>query len=209
MIRVARVSTWLTFAAMALSPGAFAPAACDTLEETAEILSDGSYWLFRGLPPALALFGGHDEERIGRRMLDAGIAAALAAEGLKRVTRQPRPDDPSATDGFPSGHATAAWALAEAAGTENPDLRPYTYAFAAAVTWSRVELNRHTAWQALAGAALGYAVARGSASADRGLLGGLFVNSPAQPPPSLVPEASPTSLSVYRRPVLTLWEVQW
>ncbi|MBM3497278.1 MAG: phosphatase PAP2 family protein [Armatimonadetes bacterium] len=182
------------------------PVRADAAEESAAAISDGSYWIVRALPPALTLFGGETEERIGRRMLDAGIAAGLAAEGLKRLTKQGRPNDPQATDGFPSGHATAAWALAEAAGTEDPDLRPYTYAFATAVTWSRVELDQHSVWQAVAGAALGYGVARVSAGSRRGVLGGLFVEG--DNPAAFAAQPAPTS-ATFRRPTITLWETQW
>jgi len=188
---------------------ASAPCHADVVDETASAISDGSYWIVRSVPPALALFGGEEEERVGRRMLDAGIASGLAAEGLKRLTRQSRPDDPNAEDGFPSGHATAAWALAEAAGTEDPDLRPYTYAFAAAVTWSRVELKRHTVWQALAGAALGYGVARASASTRKGLLGGLFVDEGDRPAAAALSPGRTDAPSAYQRPMVTLWEAQW
>jgi len=186
-----------------------APCHADVVDETASAISDGSYWVVRGLPPALTLFGGEEEERIGRRMLDVGIASGLAAEGLKRLTRQSRPDDPNAEDGFPSGHATAAWALAEAAGTEDPDLRPYTYTFAAAVTWSRVELKRHTVWQALAGAALGYGVARASASTRKGLFGGLLVKEGDEPAVAAFSPGWTGTPSAYRRPMVTLWEAQW
>jgi hypothetical protein len=198
----------LTAALLAAAMSGLAPCHADVAEETADAISDGSFWVMRGLPPAMTLFG-EKEERIGRRMLDAGIASALAAEGLKRLTRQSRPDDPNAEDGFPSGHATAAWALAEAAGTEDPSLRPYTYTFAAAVTWSRVELERHTVWQALAGAALGYGVARASASSHKGLFGGLFVKEGGRPAGEAFSPGWTEAPSAYQRPMVTLWEAQW
>jgi membrane-associated phospholipid phosphatase len=188
-------------------PGAQA----DAVDGAANVLSDSGYWMARGLPPAMALFGGEQEERIGRRMLDAEIGAGLVTEGLKRLTRQSRPDDPNATDGFPSGHAAAAWAMAEGAGTEDPSLRPYTYAFAAGVTWSRVRLDRHTVWQAVAGAALGYGMARLSASERKGLFGGLFVKTPPAPA-AAIPAFGPGTESIsatYRQPTVTLWNAQW
>lgn len=185
------------------------PACADAVEGTANALSDGSYWVVRGLPPALALFGGEQEERIGRRMLDAEIATGLAVEALKRLTNEDRPDDPNATDGFPSGHAAAAWAMAEAAGTEDPGLRPYTYTFAAAVTWSRVELDRHTTWQAVGGALLGYGLARASASSHKGLFGGLFVKDDGQPAAAAFGPLPEGMRASYQRPTITLWETQW
>jgi membrane-associated phospholipid phosphatase len=200
-----------TFVAVLLAAtvSGLAPCHADVAEETANVISDGSFWVVRALPPAMTLFGGENEERIGRRMLDAGIASGLAVEGLKRLTRQGRPDDPNAEDGFPSGHATAAWALAEAAGTEDPHLRPYTYTFAAAVTWSRVELKRHTVWQALAGAALGYGAARASASNRKGLFGGLFVKELDQSAATAFSPGCTDAHSVYQQPTITLWQKQW
>jgi hypothetical protein len=184
------------------------PCRADEVERAAEVLSDGHYWLERTVPLTLTLLGGDQEERIGRRMLDTQIAAALATEGLKRLTRQGRPDDPDAGDGFPSGHAASAWALAEAVGTEEPDLRPYTYTYAAAVTWSRVRLERHSVAQALAGAALGYGIARVSASSRHGLFGRLFVHdgSPEATAFTGDPHAPP---SCYQRPTVVLWEARW
>lgn len=146
-------------AACLLFPGSTGWAG-DTAEDVAEAVSDSSVWIMRGLPVGLMLGGGEKEEGIGRRMADAGVVSQIAAESLKVLIDADRPDDPYATDGFPSGHATAAWALAEAASIEEPSVKPYAYAFAAAVTWSRVEEDRHTVLQALAGAALGYAIGR-------------------------------------------------
>ncbi|MGQ9731815.1 MAG: phosphatase PAP2 family protein [Candidatus Zipacnadales bacterium] len=184
-------------------------AVADTVGETAQAISDGSYWIMRAVPPTLALVGGQEEERIGRRMCDAGLATAIVTELLKDVTNDDRPNDPQARDGFPSGHASAAWALAEATRLEKSNLAPYVYAFAAAVTWSRVELKEHTAAQALAGAALGYGIARLSASSHNGLFGGLIVSKQRRSPTeTLLPEPTTPSLSL-RRPIITVWEVYW
>jgi hypothetical protein len=186
------------------------PASTDPVDSTAHILSDGSAWIMPSLPPALTLFGDEKEQRIGRRMMDAGVAAGLASEGLKRLTRQSRPDDPNATDGFPSGHAAGAWALAEAVGTEDPQLRPYTYALAAGVTWSRVRLDRHTVWQAGAGAALRYALARLSASSPNGLFGGLFVHRRRGIHTGGAATQTPVDPAlVGQGPTVTLWATQW
>lgn len=192
----------------------------DTAEDAAEFVSDSSYWIMRTLPPTLILLGGDDEERIGRRMADAGIASQVSVELLKALIDDDRPDDPRATDGFPSGHACGAWALAEAASVEDPSVRPYAYAFAAAVTWSRVETDRHTVLQALAGAALGYAIGHASGRTHHGLLNGLFVREKrgaafteefcgsepvwGEGVPSVRAPGSPGI-----RPAIVLWETTW
>ncbi len=192
----------------------------DTAEDAAEFVSDSSYWIMRTLPPTLMLLGGDDEERIGRRMADAGVVSLVGTELLKELIDDDRPDDPRATDGFPSGHACGAWALAEAASVEDPSVRPYAYAFAAAVTWSRVETDRHTILQALAGAALGYAIGHASGRTHHGLLNGLFVRekggaasteASGGPEPVWSHTAPPATGRGGSdvRPVITLWETTW
>ncbi len=189
-------------------------------EDAADFISDSSSWVMQGLPPALILGGGEKEERIGRRMADAGVASQVAAELLKALIDDDRPKDPNATDGFPSGHAAGAWALAEAASIEEPSVRPYAYAFAAAVTWSRVETDLHTPLQALAGAALGYAIGHASGRTNHGLLNGLFVREKqGGPAPGALGgreaawETAPGSLTrpagVRARPVITVWKTTW
>ena len=151
-------------------------AAGQSIDDVAQEITDVSPWVMRAAPFALMVGGGSQEKHIGQRMADAGVASQLVTEFLKSVIDDGRPNNPSAGDGFPSGHASGAWALAEAAAMEDRDVRPYAYAFATAVTWSRVELEDHSGFQALAGAALGYAIGHASARTDGGLLRGVFVN---------------------------------
>lgn len=191
----------------------------DAAEDAAKFIGDSSTWIMRGLPPALILGGGEKEERIGRRMADAGVVSQVANELLKAVIDDDRPDDPEATDGFPSGHAAGAWALAEAASIEEPSVRPYAYAFAAAVTWSRVESDRHTVLQALAGAALGYAIGHASGRTNHGLLNGLFVREKGNAASGGLgasaaawdngPAPAAGSANRHVRPLITVWETSW
>ena len=77
----------------------------------------------------------------------------LCVEGLKRLTRLPRPDgDPT---GFPSGHTTFAFALAWLLTRVYPRLTPLWFAVAVAIGWSRVEGHAHFPYQVLCGALLG------------------------------------------------------
>jgi hypothetical protein len=205
----------VTFAMVALF-AVLADCVADTTRDAAELINDSSVWIMRGLPPALMLGGGEDEERIGRRMADAGVASQIASEALKALIEADRPDDPSATDGFPSGHAAAAWALAEAASAEEPSLRPYAYVFAAAATWSRVEMERHSVLQAVAGAALGYAIGHASARTHHGLFNGLLVREKAgeTASASFIDGRRPTGFGrsasgTAARPVITLWQTTW
>jgi membrane-associated phospholipid phosphatase len=111
----------------------------------------------------------------GRLPLGAGFAAisyglaAGIAEGLKRVFDRPRPAvvDPAVhplvatphSYSMPSGHATAAFAAAFAAGLVHPRLRRPLLTLAALVAVSRVWLGVHYLTDVLAGAAIGSAVA--------------------------------------------------
>jgi membrane-associated phospholipid phosphatase len=195
----------------------------DTADEAAEAISDVSYY---GMPAGtlgLMTLGCPRDKQVGRRMADAGIAAALVSELLKVTTDQGRPNDHDADDGFPSGHAAGAWALAEAASMENHKVRPYAYAAAAAVTWSRVQTRDHSVWQALAGAALGYAAGHLSGSTRGGIFHGLIVKGRAGrrrakaegaarqpvavPAPAMVGDEAPKRRVA--RPVIELWRAEW
>lgn len=67
---------------------------------------------------------------------------------------------PSGHDGgFPSGHATAACALAYLLTERMPALSPLWYAIAALIAWSRVEAGAHYPYQIVAGAILGFGIA--------------------------------------------------
>jgi membrane-associated phospholipid phosphatase len=103
------------------------------------------------------------------RAFNATATGVLLAEGLKRATRVPRPDT-GTRDSFPSGHATAAFAVATIQAANRPREAPLWYLGAAAIAQSRVSLNRHRVSDVLAGAALGYLTARAELSTRRGLL---------------------------------------
>ncbi len=109
--------------------------------------------------------GGNRSYRVG----DALLTSIAASEILKRLTREPRPDG-TTLDSFPSGHATAAFATATMMAQYHPREAALWFAGAAAIGYSRVALRRHHWWDVLAGAALGYGVARLEVSSPRGLL---------------------------------------
>jgi membrane-associated phospholipid phosphatase len=66
-------------------------------------------------------------------------------------------------EGFPSGHASATFSLAFVLSLYYPRLWPVWYAFAALVTWSRIQTNAHTELQIIAGMLLGSLLAYGYA----------------------------------------------
>ena len=68
--------------------------------------------------------------RAGLAALLAVIAAGLLANILKEVFQLPRPNPGNPSYGFPSGHATTAFALAGALGRAFPVLAPLWYGLA-------------------------------------------------------------------------------
>ena len=151
----------------------------------------------------MLLIGDHEDADAARYALDAMLTADLAAEALKRVTRQPRPHKPAAEDGFPSGHSTVAFAFARSLGEWQPGAKPVLYAFAATSGWARVQEGQHTWAQVVAGAALGTWIAERSVEATGGTWSGII--APAQ---EGMP-CRPSSCIGHRSSGLTVWEVSW
>jgi membrane-associated phospholipid phosphatase len=108
----------------------------------------------------------------GRLGAEAVIDASLVAEALKLATNRERPDEGNGTggfwphgtrnfsDSFPSGHAIGSWALARVIATEYPNKPTQigVYAFATAISVSRVTARKHFPSDALVGSVLGYLI---------------------------------------------------
>ena len=103
------------------------------------------------------------------RTADALIVSTLFSEGLKRITNEKRPDG-SNRQSFPSGHATAAFAVATMQAHYHPKQAILWYAGATAIAASRVKLRRHYTHDVIAGAVLGFFTSRWELSQNRGLL---------------------------------------
>ena len=103
------------------------------------------------------------------RVVDSVATAVAASEILKLATHERRPGNLHSYDSFPSGHATAAFALASNLSEYYPRQAPFWYLGAAAIGWSRVELRQHHTTDVLAGAALGYWVGKVEARSRHGL----------------------------------------
>lgn len=104
------------------------------------------------------------------REVDAVATAVAASEILKLATHERRPGHSREYNSFPSGHATAAFAMASNLTEYYPRQAPFWYLGAAAIGWSRVELRRHRTTDVLAGAALGYWVGKAERHSRHGLL---------------------------------------
>jgi membrane-associated phospholipid phosphatase len=103
------------------------------------------------------------------RISYALCANAILTQALKAATHEKRPDN-SGYDSFPSGHASAAFAVAAAESHFHPKQAPYWYTGAALIAWSRVRLDRHYTKDVVAGAALGIYTARWSLDRPRGII---------------------------------------
>lgn len=103
------------------------------------------------------------------RTFDAMLSAAAVSIALKRLIHAPRRDH-SANEAFPSNHATVAFAAATMASDYRPSQAPIWYSAAALVCWSRVRQRRHRVSEVVAGAALGYGMAKLEQHLPRGLI---------------------------------------
>ena len=109
------------------------------------------------------------------RALDSLLLAGGFAEGLSRLTREPRPNNPNKHDSFPSTHAATAFAIAAMQSQYHPNEAPLWFAGASIIGLSRVQLREHHWGDVLAGAAIGFTTARIELSTPRGILVSPFV----------------------------------
>jgi undecaprenyl-diphosphatase len=142
----------------------------DGIEDPVVAYVNAAEILFAGmLAAAFLLFGGHRRRDTRRAAAAAGLSAGIAlaiAHVLSAVVDRPRPfvADPggvhlfthhAADPGFPSDHATAAFAIATALMLRNRAWGGVVLAFAAVLGVGRVAMGVHYPSDVLAGAALG------------------------------------------------------
>ena len=131
--------------------------------------------LFLGAGTLLPLVeDGQDKKQHTLRAADSLLTATLITEGLKRIVRERRPDSDERTS-FPSGHATAAFAIATMQAGFHPNQAIFWGAGATAIAASRVKLRRHYTRDVVAGAAVGFLTARVELKQPRGLLLSPFI----------------------------------
>ncbi len=157
----------------------------------AEWISDTVKPLTIGVPVVLYLTGDRDHRDAAKHMINAQALGQLVVKILKNTTDEPRPREPWDDDGFPSGHAAAAWALATVVADQYPDYKWPAYAWAAAATWSRRGARYHTWAQALAGAFIGWGAARLELSSSHGL----FLHTDDGSAPSAMAQLWPRSFA--------------
>jgi hypothetical protein len=96
--------------------------------------------------------------RVGLAALVAVVVAGLGAAALKPLTGLPRPDVAATPLGFPSGHATIAFALAAVLGAAWPAWRPVFVLAAVLAGVARLYYRVHFLLDIAAGGVLGTAV---------------------------------------------------
>ncbi|MGH7658414.1 MAG: phosphatase PAP2 family protein [Gemmatimonadales bacterium] len=121
-----------------------------------------------------------DVRRAGGRMVAAVLLAGLTSEGIKRLVGRSRPNERagafsfhpftslddsagfSTRSSFPSGHTTAAFAIATSLSDDinEPLVSVGLYAFALGTAYSRINDNRHWLSDTALGAVLGIASAK-------------------------------------------------
>lgn len=148
-----------------------APVHADTPDKDIATFASGPgnlAYLAAGSLLPLATDGGYGRNH-SLRVIDSGLTSTLITEGLKAITHEQRPDSDD-HDSFPSGHATAAFAVATAQSALHPGQAVYWYAGAALIGWSRIRLHRHHPQDVVAGAAIGIGVTRVELSQPQGLI---------------------------------------
>ncbi len=168
-------SSIAVFAGLMIAVGTEAARADGVDQDVARFASGTGSVVFLAVGVALPLA---TDERAGKthalRTADALGTSVLLSEGLKALTREKRPDS-SEHDSFPSGHATAAFAVATMQSQFHPRQAPLWYAGATLIAASRLTLHRHTFGDVLAGAALGFGTARVELSLPRGMILAPFI----------------------------------
>lgn len=106
----------------------------------------------------LACFGDDSVQNAAKLATAALAVSMLTTQVLKCAVGRPRPDDPHCPrckSSFPSGHTTAAFAMAYVYGSKYPRWRIPIYLGAISVGLARIYLGRHYPSDVLAGAAVG------------------------------------------------------
>ncbi len=132
---------------------------CDFGDVVFPVISDlGGGEVYLSVNLGMAVFG-TDEHREGAKLATTALAAGmLSALALKCAIGRERPpgfERPRYDSSFPSGHTTAAFAMAYVYGDQYPKLRIPLYIAAASVGISRIYVGEHYPSDVLAGAVLG------------------------------------------------------
>lgn len=175
---LSRVALRTALLSAALSCASLATAHADSLDQfglhkargEAKFASGAGNLIFLAAGTLLPLIqGGKAGQQQSYRTADALLTSTLITEGLKAVVREKRPNSDSRTS-FPSGHATAAFAVATMEAHYHPKQALLWYGGATVIGASRVQLERHYWHDVIAGAAVGYFTAQLELRQKNGLI---------------------------------------
>ncbi|MEO8450132.1 MAG: phosphatase PAP2 family protein [Gemmatimonadota bacterium] len=145
---------------------------------------EGEPWFYIGTSVGVwgagVVANSHDLRRAGRRLMAAVALSGISEQLVKQITGRSRPNEGTGAykfhpfsslkdslgvqtrGSFPSGHATAAFAVATSLVEDirNPIATVLLYTFAAGTMWSRMYDNRHWLSDTVFGAALGITTAK-------------------------------------------------
>lgn len=154
-----------------LFSAALGRAACADSDDPswAKFSSGAGFGLFLAAGTLLPLVDESGGKEQSLRTVDALIVSQGLTLGLKKLTREERPDG-SDNESFPSGHASAAFTVATMQAHYKPKQAPYWYGGAALISASRVALDKHYFHDVAAGAALGYFTAKLELKQKRGFI---------------------------------------
>ena len=152
------------------------------MRNASKLMSPGK--LLTGSLAASQLATSERDRRTFKLAATAAIETGLITSALKEITDRRRPFEkaalaadpsfPSEFDSFPSGHASAAFAVMTVLAHEQPENRKTYMALGCLVAVSRVYLEKHYPSDVFAGALVGYFVAEHVVKNGKGLLGWRF-----------------------------------
>jgi membrane-associated phospholipid phosphatase len=153
-------------------------AVADTVtHQEAKFASKTGNILYLALGVGLPLLEDGDQgEAHALRTLDSFGTSVLISQALKAAIREKRPDS-NHRDSFPSGHATAAFAIAAMESHYHPRQSWLWYTGAVLIAESRTRLHRHFWQDVIAGSALGYFTSLAEIRSRHGLILSPFISS--------------------------------
>jgi membrane-associated phospholipid phosphatase len=136
----------------------------DTATEAVNSLGSGD--VLATLTAGMYLLGNRSDKRTAELAAGAMINSAIMTHGIKLLAGRQRPTSPGAGDfegprelgghsSFPSGHTSAAFAMAEVMASRHPKDKWLYYGLASAVGFARVRKRAHFPSDVLVGAAVG------------------------------------------------------
>lgn len=151
-------------------------ARADSNSSEAKFASGAGNVIYLGVGTLLPLLeDGKDGKEHAARTADSVFTSTLLTELLKHVVREKRPHSEDRTS-FPSGHATAAFAVATMESQYHPKQALLWYGGATLIGVSRVQLHRHFTHDVIAGAAVGYFTSKFELKRPHGLLLSPFIH---------------------------------